>query len=151
MVGSITFTLAGFRLSSMYFLTFFITVFFHAKTSCFSSLVGSESSGFAIIVFPVKIDHRKSVIHSYCFSSIFWSKHERTNLKSSGLLRGSGNWAFIVSSINLIDIWCIENPYKRMDMWTTPILKFNTYSLIFCFTQWFFNYDIFENLLQLYN
>ena len=46
---------------------------------------------------------------------------------------------------NLIfNIWCIENPYKWMDMWATPFLKINTNSITFCFPQRTIKYDFFE-------
>ena len=50
----------------------------------------------------------------------------------------------------IFNIWCIENPYKWMDMWTTSLLKFNTNSMIICFPQWIINYNFFEKYLTLY-
>ena len=50
----------------------------------------------------------------------------------------------------ILNIWCIENPYKKMDMWATSFLKFNTYCIIFCFIQWTTKYDLFKKILQLY-
>ena len=44
----------------------------------------------------------------------------------------------------ILNIWCIGNPYKGMDMWATPFMKFNTYSITFCFSQWTIKYDFFE-------
>ena len=44
----------------------------------------------------------------------------------------------------IFKIWCIENPYKWMNMWATPFLKFNTNSIAFCFPQRTIKYDYFE-------
>ena len=46
--------------------------------------------------------------------------------------------------IFIVNIWCIENPYKQINMWATPFLKFNMYSIIFCFAQMFIKYHLFE-------
>ena len=39
--------------------------------------------------------------------------------------------------------WCIENPYKRMDVCATLFLKFNSCSIIFYFSQWNIKFDFF--------
>ena len=37
---------------------------------------------------------------------------------------------FHISSFIFI-IWCTENPYEWMDIWATPFLKFNTFSIFY--------------------
>ena len=65
------------------------------------------------------IDHTRSDIHSCCISSNFQRGYFFLNKINIGI--------FIMNS------WCIENPYKQMDMWATPFLKFNTYGILFVF------------------
>ena len=48
----------------------------------------------------------------------------------------------------IFNIWCTEDPCKRMEMWATPFLKFKAYSIIFCFPQWTINYDPFDKYLN---
>ena len=58
-------------------------------------------------------------------------------------------YKLIVGSL-ILNIWCIENPYKRLSMWATRLLKFSTYSIIFCCSQWTIRYDFFEKYFMLY-
>ena len=55
---------------------------------------------------------------------------------------------FFLNKLNvgsiICNMWCIESPYKRMEMWAPPFLKFNTYGIIFCFVQGTVKYDLFE-------
>ena len=44
----------------------------------------------------------------------------------------------------ILNILCVENPYKRMGMWATSISRFNAYSMKNRFAQWNLKYDLFE-------
>ena len=35
----------------------------------------------------------------------------------------------------ILNNWCIEYPYKIVDMCATSFLNFNTFGIIFCFTK----------------
>ena len=46
--------------------------------------------------------------------------------------------------IFILNIWCMENPYKQIGKWATPNLKFNAYSIKLRFAQWTIKYDFCE-------
>ena len=121
-------------------LFFFIIAKFRIKWLCNNYLLSKISTirvtTFILVVFQVS-------------SRICTNLVNLKNSRSSGSFKWSGNWLFIVflNILNvgryILNISCIENPYKQMDMWACSFLKFKTYSIIF-FPQWAIKYNFFE-------